>query len=110
MWDIRLWERHSDSALLSLRLDHRLTLEQDVIERRRFTRQSELPRFDLREIQDFVNQFEQIPAGVENLIDTGPLGLGGRRGVRVDELRETKDGVERRPKLMTHAGKKIRLR
>jgi hypothetical protein len=73
-------------------------------------RQRQLPGFDLREIEDFVDQLQQIPSRVENLVDARGLGGCRRRGVGVDELGETQDRIERRAKLVAHAGKEIRFR
>ena len=108
--DVELGKGHSDAALLPLRLDHGLAFEHDFGQRRRFPRQRQLAGLDLREIQDFVDQFQQIPSRVENLVDAGRLGRRWRRGIGIDELGETEDRIERRAKLMAHAGKEIRFR
>ena len=101
---------HVDPALLALRLDHGLAFEHDFGQRRRFSRKRQLAGLDLREIQNLVDQLEQIPARVENLVDAGRLGRRGRRGIGIDQLGETEDGVERGAELMAHAGKEIRFR
>ena len=100
---------HPDAALLPLRLDHRLAFEHHFGERRRFQRQRQLAGLDLRQIQDFVDQFQQIPSCVENLVDARRLGGRRRRRVGVNELRKSKDRIERRAKLMAHAGQEIRF-
>ena len=101
---------HSDAALLPLRLDHGLAFQHHFGQRRRFQRQRQLAGLDLREIQDFVDQLQQIPSRVENLVDAGRLGGRWRRGIGVDELGEAEDRIERRAQLMAHAGKEIRFR
>ena len=108
--DVELGKGHFDAALLPLRLDHGLAFEHDFGQRRRFPRQRQLAGLDLREIQDFVDQLQQIPSRVENLIDAGRLGGRWRRGIGIDELGEAEDRIERRAKLMAHAGKEIRFR
>ena len=64
---------HADAALLSQRLNHGLAFGHHFAQRRRFRRQREFSGLDLREIQNFVDQLQQIPSGVENLIDAGRL-------------------------------------
>ena len=108
--DVELGKGHLDAALLPLRLDHGLAFEHDFGQRRRFQRQRQLSGLDLREIQDFVDQLQQIPSRVENLIDARRLGGRGRRGIGIDELGEAEDRIERRAQLMAHAGKEIRFR
>ena len=101
---------HADAALLRLRLDHGLAFEHDFGQRRRFPRQRQLAGLDLREIENFVDQLQQIPSRVENLVDAGLLGGRRRRGIGVDQLGETEDRIERRAQLMAHAGQEIRFR
>ena len=108
--DIELRKGHFDAALLALRLDHGLAFHHHFAQRRRLRRQRKLSGLDLREIQDFVDQLQQIPSRVENLIDAGRLGGRWRRGIGIDELGEAQDRIERRAKLMAHAGKEIRFR
>ena len=73
-------------------------------------RQRQLAGLDLRQIQNFVDQLQQIPARVENLVNAGGLRGRWRRGIRIDELSETEDRIERRAQLMAHAGKEIGFR
>jgi hypothetical protein len=47
---------------------------------------------------------------VENLVNACHLGGCWGRGIGIDELGETEDRIERRAKLMAHAGKGIRFR
>src|ERR1035438_10608926 len=51
-----------------------------------------------------------MPSRLENLIDACRLGGRWWRGIGNDELGEAEDRIERRAKLMTHAGKEIRFR
>ena len=64
---------HADAALLRLWLDHGLAFAHHFAQRCRFRRQREPSRLDLREIEDFVDQLQQIPSRMENLIDAGRL-------------------------------------
>src|ERR1019366_8969449 len=50
-------------------------------------------------------QLEEIPSRVKNGVDIRHLGGGWRRRIGTHELRETEDRIERRAKLMAHAGK-----
>ena len=59
---------HLDVALLRLRFDHGLAFAHDIDQRHRFSRQRQLAGLDHRKIEDFVNQFQQIPAGLDNLV------------------------------------------
>src|ERR1017187_1893622 len=108
--EVELGKGHLDAALLSLRLDHGLAFDHHFGQRRRFRRQRKPSGLDLREIQDFVDQLQEIPSRVENLIDAGGLGGRGRRGIGINELGEAQDRIERRAKLMAHAGKELRFR
>ena len=45
-------------------------------------RQRQLAGFDLRQIQNFVDQLQQIPSRVQNLVDAGHLCGRRRRGNR----------------------------
>ena len=70
------------------------------LERRRL--EVELPRLDLREIQDVVDDPEQRCPGVVDLADVVPL-LGSHRGLQ-REVREADDRVHRSPDLVAHVG------
>ena len=68
---------HADAAFLCLRFDHGLAIEQHFGQRHGFQRQRQLAGLDQRKIEDFVNQLQQVPSRLENLVDAGLL--GGRR-------------------------------
>ena len=107
--DVELREGHPDTALLRLRSDHGLAFEDDFGQRRRLLRQRQLPRLDLRQIEDFVDQLEEVPSRAKNLGNARLLRGRRRRGVGLHQLGEPEDRIERRAKLMAHAGKEIGL-
>jgi len=72
-------ETHADAAFVGLRLDHGPAFEDDFDQGNRLVRQRDLARFDQGKIEDFVDQFEQIPAGLENLVDAAFLRHRRRR-------------------------------
>ena len=102
-------EGHADAPPPCQWLDHRLALEHHLDQRDRLERHGKLPRFDHGQVEDLVDQLQQIPAAVQDLADA--FFLGGRWGRRIGlhELGESEDGIERRAKLVAHAGKEIRL-
>src|SRR6266699_327037 len=100
---------HADPALLRLRLDHRLALEHDPVQRHRFPGNRKLAGLDEREIENFVDQLQQIPPCLENLVDARLLRRCRQRGTGFQELAEAEDCVERGAKLVAHAGKEIRF-
>ena len=104
-----LGKGHADAALLRLRLDHGLAFVHDFGQRDRFQRQRQLAGLDQREIEDFVDQLQQIPSGLENLVDAALLRRRRRRRTGFHELGETEDRAERRAQLMAHAGEEIRF-
>ncbi len=68
--------------------------------------------FDARQIEDFVDQAEQVLAGI---VDVVRVFLVGRHGVRPENLAlhhlgEAEDGVERRAQLVAHLREELRLR
>ena len=107
--DVEWGEGHTDATLLRLRFDHGLAFEQDLGHRQRFRRERQFPGLDLCEIEDFVDQFQQMPSRLENLVNAFLLGGRRRRGIGFHQLSETKDRIERAAQLMAHTGKEIRF-
>ena len=102
-------KRHVDGALARLRLDHRLALEHHFRERDGLARQRRVARFDQRQVEDLVDQLEQVPAGLDDLVEVALLRGRGRRRARFQQLREAEHGVEGRAQLVAHAGQEIGL-
>ena len=63
----------------------------------------------MREIENFVYQLQQVPSGLENLIQAALLRWRRQRRSRFHDLRKTEHGVERGAQLMAHLGKKRRF-
>ena len=108
--DLEARKGHADAALLRLRLDHGPALEHDLDQRDRLPRQRHLARLDQREIEDLVDQLQQVPAGLEDLVEASLLRGRRRRRAGFHELGETEDRVERRAQFVAHAGEEIRFR
>ena len=102
-------EGHADAALARLRLDHRPAFDHHLGQRHRLVGQRELARLDEGQVQHFVDQLQQVPAGLEDLLDVALLRRRRRRRARLQQLREPQDGVERRAQLVAHAGEEIRF-
>src|SRR5271170_1944353 len=107
VWRHRLRERHPDSPTEGLRLYHGLALGHYFRQRKWLQRERQLSRFDQREVKNFVDQLQQMPARLKYLIYAASL-RGRRRGrARFDKLRKTEDGVKWRTKLVAHAREKL---
>src|SRR5471030_2936835 len=103
-------EAHVDAALFGLRRHHRLAVEQHLGQRHGFLRQVDLARLDHRQVEDFINQAQQIPAGLEDLVGRRLLRDRQRRHAGLHQLREAQHGVERRAQLVAHIGQELRFR
>src|SRR5262249_54427028 len=67
-------------------------------------------RFDLREIEDIVDQAEQMaPTVLDALLHVPDLGWYLAIDLIQDQLGITQDGVQGRAQLVTHAGEKVRF-
>jgi len=106
---VGLGKGHADAMLSRLRLDHALAFEHDFGQRHRFRRQRHLPGLDLREIEDFVDQLQQMPSCLEDLGDVVLLGGRRRWGLGLQQLGEPENGIERAAQLMAHARKELGL-
>ncbi len=71
---------------------------------------SEHCRHKIFNVENLVDQFEQIPTRLEDLVEIAFLGGRRQRRTEFHELRETENRVKRRAQLMAHAGEKIGLR
>src|SRR5437867_1158409 len=69
-----------------------------------------LAGFDLREVEDVVDQREQMLAATEDVADEPPLLVGHLAQQPIPEhFREADDGVERRAQLVRHVGEEFRF-
>ena len=88
--------------------------QQRVIDRRREIERRDVEvhssRFDLREIEDVVDQGQQVLAGRQDVVQVlGLLLAHFTEHSLQQDIRESDDRVERRPQLVRHAGEKLRL-
>jgi hypothetical protein len=88
--------------------------DQGVVDRGRQVelRQLQLhaPRFDLREIEDVVDEGEEMVSRLEDVLEIlGLLLVDVAEHLLGQDLREPDDGVERRAQLVRHVGEKLRL-
>ena len=93
--DGELREGHADPAGLCLRFGHGLAFLDHFGQRRRLERERQLPRLDLRQIKDLVDQLQEIPSCAQNLVDAPFLRRRRRRGVGFHQLGEAEDRIER---------------
>ncbi len=77
---------------------------------KRLDRQRHLAGFDLREIEDVVDQLQQVLAGGLNLLQIGDRSLlSVVRRFFLQQLAVEDDRIQRRPQLVAHAGEEIAL-
>jgi len=103
-------EGQRGAAALRLERDHGLAIGEHPRQRHLLWHQRQAARLDGRQVQDFGDQAQQIPARMQDLLQAVLLRRcgGGRAGF--DQLRETKHRAERRAQLMAHAQQEVRLR
>jgi hypothetical protein len=100
---------HANAARAGLRFDHGQAVGQHLGQGHGLGRHRDLAGLDLRQVQDLVDQFQQVPAGLRDLVDAVLLVRRGRGCARVHQLRETQDGVERRAQFVAHVGQELGL-
>ena len=99
--------RKADAAGGRLRPNEIERAMDDVARLDRLERDRAFPRFDSREVEDLVDESQQMPAPLEDVLDT--VTLPRRFGVELEELSEAEDAVERRAQLVTHARQEFAL-
>ena len=99
-----------DAAGFGYRIDHEPAFLQDIDQRHRFPRQRQLAGLDHRQVEDLVDQFQQIPSCLDDLLQPFILDVGRRRRAGLHQLGEAQDRIQRAAQLMAHAGQKIRFR
>ena len=105
----RLLELQSDATALRFHFDHCLALQQYRRNRHVLHLELQLARFDDGQVQDFIDQLQQIPAGFENLLQAALLPRRGHRVAGLQQLRKAQNGGKRRAQLVAHAGEKFRF-
>ena len=94
-----------DAALMCLRLDHGAAIMQHASQCYRHQLQRQFARLDQRQVQDFIDEVQQVPACQQNLVQAFFLGRCG--AVCANQLGKPENGVQRRAQFMAHAGQKI---
>ena len=78
-------------------------------QRHRLQRERQPPRFNQRQIQDLIDQVQQVPARLEDLVNAALLRHCGRGVSRFDQLGKPEDGAKRRAQFVAHAGQEVGL-
>ena len=101
---------HVDLALLRLLFHHHAHFLDQRGQRHRLDRQAQAARFDLRQVEDFIDQRQKMAARSDDVLHEGAL-LHDSRGQRFvgQQLGKAEDGVERRAQFVRHAGEKAVL-
>ena len=93
-----------------MRLYHESAFLHDLIQRHDPQVQRELARLDHSQIKNFIDEVQQIPPSLKNLVNISLLGSCWRWCTRFNKLGKPKNGAKRRTQFMAHVGEKIRLR
>ncbi len=69
------------------------------------------PAFDLRQVEDVVDELQQVAPAAQDVghVFVLPLVQITVGLILFEQLGESNDGIERRPKLMAHVGEELRL-
>ena len=76
-------------------LDHGVAVVQHLGQRHRLGHKGQATRFDQRQVQDFVDQAKQVPAGFKNLVHALLLRPSRRRRARLQQLRKAQHRIQR---------------
>src|SRR6185503_2608884 len=99
------------SSRLELRLDHLQYIRHRVGDIDVLDSISDAPRFDLREIQDVVDEAEQVLLVSLDAYERLALRAGERAvNLHLEQLDVASDGVQRSAQLVTHRRQKVALR
>src|SRR6516164_6916442 len=84
----------------------------DLVDQRRQSKGVQIklhaPRFDLRQIENVVDQSEEMPSRAEHAVERLKV-LIERFGILAEHLTYADDGVKRRTQLVAHVGEELRL-
>jgi hypothetical protein len=89
------------------RPDHVAHVGADLADGDRLQRHVHPARLDAGQVEHLVNEPQQVPAALEDLLHLLPLAR--RRGAHLQQLAEAEDGVERGAQLVAHAGEEVAL-
>ncbi len=93
--------------LVGQRADERQRVGEHAAEMDRLERQRHRPGLDPRDVEHLVDELEQVPAGLDDLLDG--LVLVGLHVVEREQLAEADDRVERGAQLVAHAREELVL-
>ncbi|MNM78965.1 hypothetical protein D3C81_908850 [compost metagenome] len=100
-----------DMTLLRLLFHHHAHFLDQRGQRHRFHRQAQAARFDLGQVEDFIDQGEQVAPRGDDVLHEGALLRHGRgQGFVGQQLGKAEDGVQRRAQFVRHAGEKAVFR
>ncbi len=103
----RLLAAQVDPLLGRERLDEVADLVNDLTDVDRLGRELEAPGLDAGNIQNLIDEVKQVVSGLEDLIDALlPFFI---KLFHLKELSKAEDGIQRRTKLVAHAGEELAL-
>ena len=97
-----------DAAPVRQRGDQPDAFVDDRTDVHRLQRQVDAAGLDLGQVQHFVDQFQQVLAGLEDFLHAVQV-LAGQGGVVFHQLAEAENGVHGRAQLVAHAGEELGL-
>ena len=103
---------NGDAAIGRAQFQQVVTVRDDMDQRDRFFVEFVASGLDAREVEDFVDEIEQVHAGI---MDVGGIVLVDRNGVgaknfALHHFREAENGIERSAQLVAHLREEARLR
>ena len=107
-----LRQQHAQSDPLFPRLGEEARLQRiaEVAERQRLLEQVHPPRLDLRQIEDVVDDAEEVMAGRVDVVEELLFAVGQTPlQTRLQDFRESDDGIQRRAQLMAHVRQELAL-
>ncbi|OIQ70259.1 hypothetical protein GALL_481300 [mine drainage metagenome] len=94
---------------MRLGLDHAVAFVHHFGQRYRFQRQRQLAGLDQGEIENPVDQIQQMPSRLGDLVYPASLDGRGRRGADLQQLGKAENGIERSAQIVAHFGKEFRF-
>ena len=106
-FDLQIFDTDLDAALRGQGPDEVDDLRGHLVRRDRLDRERDPARLDPRDVQDLVDQIQQVPPTLQDLLDA--LALLVVEGAQIQQLAEAQDGVERGPELVAHPRQELAL-